>query len=63
MSPLRAFGFSGEVVIVTGAGSRMDGNGHFWRFRKVYILICVCPDEIGNGRASAIHLLRYKALV
>lgn len=63
MSPLRAFDFSGEVVIVTGAGSRMDGKGHSWWFRKVYILIRVCPDEIGNGRATATHLLRDKALV
>ncbi|KAL1649508.1 hypothetical protein SLS58_001564 [Diplodia intermedia] len=50
MTPPRAFDFTGDVAIVTGAGSRMD-------------VMLMMAGEIGNGRASAILLARHGAKV
>jgi NAD(P)-dependent dehydrogenase (short-subunit alcohol dehydrogenase family) len=62
----RAFDFTGEVAIVTGAGSRLPGTsatlGHS-PITQTMSNRCVRTGEIGNGRATAILLARQGAKV
>ena len=61
LTPPRALDFSGDVAIVTGAGSRMDGKSAFCS--SEYLECWRKVGEIGNGRAAAILLARHGAKV
>ena len=62
MAPPKAFDFTGEVAIVSGAGSRMKGKS--MRIQFIHWLYSFQPlGEIGNGRATSIVLARQGAKV
>jgi NAD(P)-dependent dehydrogenase (short-subunit alcohol dehydrogenase family) len=61
MAPPRALDFTGDVAIVTGAGSRMNGALLMSIFGTRHVLMTA--GEIGNGRAAAILLARHGAKV
>jgi len=65
MAPPRAFDFSGDIAIVTGAGSRMDGEFFIFSVGTRCLFLTDAHDagEIGNGRAAAILLARHGAKV
>lgn len=63
--PPRAFGLDGEVAIVSGAGSRMEGLS---LLAGTILLYCTAHShrsvgEVGNGRATAILIARQGAKV
>eukprot|EP00914_Ancora_sagittata_P028473 GHVO01056190.1.p2 GENE.GHVO01056190.1~~GHVO01056190.1.p2 ORF type:complete len:131 (-),score=7.99 GHVO01056190.1:356-748(-) len=61
MAPPRALDFTGDVAIVTGAGSRMDGES--FKMQRLVVCTHIYVGEIGNGRAAAILLARHGASV
>jgi NAD(P)-dependent dehydrogenase (short-subunit alcohol dehydrogenase family) len=61
-APPRALDFTGDVAIVTGAGSRMMGTPNPPTFNHKPTLTDNA-GEIGNGRAAAILLARHGAKV
>jgi len=71
--PPRALDFTNDVAIVTGAGSRMDGEFCIYQplieeeesilFTGTHTYTNHPTGEIGNGRASAILLARHGAKV
>jgi NAD(P)-dependent dehydrogenase (short-subunit alcohol dehydrogenase family) len=61
MAP-KAFDFSGEVAIVSGAGSRMKGKQSM-KGMIVSSHTANSSGEIGNGRATSIVLARQGAKV
>lgn len=68
MSPTKAFDFTDQVAIVTGAGSRMPGTGPLSFLFSLHLpgLLSMTNNivgEIGNGRATAILLARQGAKV
>lgn len=58
-----AFKLSGEVAIVSGAGSRMAGMYHYQPIFNIELKTLTNIGEIGNGRATAILLARQGAKV
>lgn len=67
-APPRAFDFAGDVAIVTGAGSRMDGKvssgfPHCAPTAADSLTRPTPAGEIGNGRAAAVLLARHGAKV
>lgn len=60
--PPQAFNFTGEVALVTGAGSRLPGKSVGWNTIQDPRLMSI-PGEVGNGRATAILLARQGAKV
>ena len=62
MAPPKAFDFTGEVAIVSGAGSRMKGEALRDRMHSVFGE-ANNVGEIGNGRATSILLARQGAKV
>jgi NAD(P)-dependent dehydrogenase (short-subunit alcohol dehydrogenase family) len=62
----KAFDFTGEVAIVTGAGSRLPGTSATLGYSPTTQTMSnrrVRTGEIGNGRATAILLARQGAKV
>ncbi|KUI63108.1 putative short-chain type dehydrogenase/reductase y4mP [Cytospora mali] len=65
MAPTRAFDLTGEVALVTGAGSRMPGRMDSFRIANEPLALTSTrrTGEIGNGRATAIVLARQGAKI